>query len=355
MRTTIKDIANHLGISANTVSKALTGKSQISEKTRSLILETAARMNYTPNEAARALVRRELRVAAVFPLEPREFYQYVVGGIRQAAAELKDRKFHIIEYPYPSLESPEELRTILKSLQKEDIHALVLTCGHQFPVYRKELEHLGNEGIPIIYNTIFGEPGIAGLIGGVRMNTFVAGQMAAEFLGMVNPGKRKKKIALFVGDNNMLVHRECVEGFREDAAKYKLEVVSIYETHEEHKLAYKQTGHVMKHHPDLNGIYVTSYNALGVCNWFDSHPETRRIPILGQDLYPKLNEKLRSHSLTATLFQNQSEFGRESILFAFEYLTGLREKADCTRKFIPQLVLGCMVDNFRYYDQEFDS
>jgi LacI family transcriptional regulator len=45
VRTTIKDIANHLGFSANTVSKALTGKSQISEKTRALILETAAQMN----------------------------------------------------------------------------------------------------------------------------------------------------------------------------------------------------------------------------------------------------------------------------------------------------------------------
>ena len=353
MRTTIKDIANYLGISANTVSKALTGKSQISEKTRNLIIKTAAKMNYTPNETARSLVRRELRIAAVFPIEPREFYQYVLGGIRKAALELKDSKCHIVEYPFSSLETPEELRKVLKSLKKEDIHALVLTCSHQFNVYREELERIGKAGIPIIYNTIFGEDDIPGLVGGVRMNTYVAGQMAAEFLGMVIPPVKAmgKKIALFAGDKKMLVHRECIEGFSTDAEKYGLEVVNIYETHEDHELAYLQTGRLMRRQPDLGGIYVTSYNALGVCNWFDRHPKVRKVPVIGHDLYPKLNEKLRSHSLTATLFQNQAEFGKESIICAFEYLTGIRKREDCNKKIIPQLVLGCMVDNFPYYDQ----
>jgi LacI family transcriptional regulator len=352
MRTTIKDIANSLGLSANTVSKALTGKSQVSEKTRNLIIKTAARMSYSPNETARALVRRELRIAAVFPLEPGEFYRYVAGGIRKAALELKDSKCHILEYPFPSLETPEELRKVLTSLKKKRINALVLTCSHQFSVYREELERIGKAGIPIIYNTIFGDEDIPGLVGGVRMNTYAAGRMAAEFLGLVIPaGAKSRKIALFAGDKKMLVHRECIEGFSADAEKYGLEVLKIYETHENHTTAYRQTGNLMRRHPDLGGIYVTSYNALGVCDWFDNHPQVEKVPIIGQDLYPKLNEKLRSHSLTATLFQNQAEFGRESILFAFEFLTGSRKREDCSKKFIPQLVLGCMVDNFLYYDQ----
>jgi LacI family transcriptional regulator len=352
MRTTIKDIATYLGLSANTVSKALTGKSQISEKTRNLILQTAVRMNYTPNETARALVRRELRIAAVFPEEPWEFFRYLIDGIRKAAQELKDSKCHVTEYPFPSLESPGELRRVLKSLKKETINALVLTCGHQFSVYRKELEEIGRAGIPIMYNTIFGEENIPGLVGGVRMNTYVAGRMAAEFLGLAIPaGAKSRKIALFAGDKKMLVHRECIEGFSADAEKYGLEVSNIYETREDHAIAYRQTGNLMRRHPDLGGIYVTSYNALGVCNWFDSHPQVRKVPIIGQDLYPKLNEKLRSHSLTATLFQNQAEFGRESIQFAFEHLTGSRKPEGCSKKFIPQLVLGCMVDNFPDYDR----
>jgi ABC-type sugar transport system substrate-binding protein len=132
--------------------------------------------------------------------------------------------------------------------------------------------------------------------------------------------------------------------------KYNLEVVNIYETHEDHRIACRQTGDLMKRYPNLDGIYVTSYNGLGVCNWFDKHPEIKRIPIIGHDLYPKLNEKLRSHSLTATLFQNQAEFGRQCVMIASEYLIGIRRKEECTQKIIPQLVLGCMVDNFPGYD-----
>jgi hypothetical protein len=55
-------------------------------------------------------------------------------------------------------------------------------------------------------------------------------------------------------------------------------------------------------------------------------------------------------SLTATLFQDQFEFGWESVHFTFEYLTGLRRKEECVKKFIPQLVLSCMVDNFLMYN-----
>jgi DNA-binding LacI/PurR family transcriptional regulator len=352
MRTTIKDIANHLGFSANTVSKALTGKSQISEKTRTLILETAAQMNYTPNETARALVRKELRIAAVFPLGPREFFQYMIEGIRKAAWELKDSKCEITEYAYPSLETPEELRETLANLRYEKIDALVLTCSYQFHSYRKELEQIGSQGVPIIYNTITGEEDIPSLTGIIRMNTRIAGKMAAEFLGRVlNIQGEKRKVALMVGNKNMLVHQECVTGFCEDAEKYKLEVAEILETHEDRKIAYEQAGILMGHYPDLRGIYVTSYNSPGVCEWFERHPVNPPITIIGQDMYPRLNKKLRSNSLTATLFQNQFEFSRKSVLYAFEYLTGTRKKEDCSRKYLPQLVLGCMADNFPFYDR----
>jgi DNA-binding LacI/PurR family transcriptional regulator len=351
MRTTIKDIANHLGISANSVSKALRGKSKISDKTRTLILETAERMDYTPNETARAMVRKELRLAVVFPIEPREFFQYCTDGIRRAAWELKDSRCRILEYPYPSLETPEKLREILGSLATVKIDALVLTCSYQFDIYRHELEQIGRRGIPIIYNTISGDEDIPSLAGVVRMDTQVAGQMAAEFLGItIRSRAKKRKIALLVGNKNMLVHRECVSSFCANAEKHNLTVVAVYETHENRKIAHGQIGELIRRYPDLSGIYVTSYNSLGVCDWFDQHPADRKVIIIGQDLYPRLNNKLRAHTLTATLFQNQFEFNRESILFAFEYLTGIRKKEDCSKKFIPQLVLACMIDKFPYYD-----
>jgi LacI family transcriptional regulator len=53
---TIKDIAKTAGVSVTTVSRALNGYSDVSEKTRKKIEEIAKELNYSPNTLARSLV-----------------------------------------------------------------------------------------------------------------------------------------------------------------------------------------------------------------------------------------------------------------------------------------------------------
>ena len=55
MPVTIRDLAQHLGISMAAVSKALNGYSDVSESTRQAVIEAARELNYTPNVHARAL------------------------------------------------------------------------------------------------------------------------------------------------------------------------------------------------------------------------------------------------------------------------------------------------------------
>lgn len=57
----LKDIAEQTGFSVNTVSLALRGSPRIPDETRTVILQTAARLNYLPNQLAQSLVRRETR------------------------------------------------------------------------------------------------------------------------------------------------------------------------------------------------------------------------------------------------------------------------------------------------------
>src|SRR6266550_3018971 len=55
MPTTLADIARELGVSKMTVSRAINNHPEISHQTRARILEAAQRMNYRPNQLARAL------------------------------------------------------------------------------------------------------------------------------------------------------------------------------------------------------------------------------------------------------------------------------------------------------------
>lgn len=59
---TIKDIARIANVSYSTVSRALSGSRQISAETREKILRICEELGYTPNIAARSMVRKETRM-----------------------------------------------------------------------------------------------------------------------------------------------------------------------------------------------------------------------------------------------------------------------------------------------------
>ena len=67
-KVTIEDIANALGCSKTTVSRALSGKGRIGENTREQILNYAKSCGYKPNAAAKALAeKRSFNVGVVLP------------------------------------------------------------------------------------------------------------------------------------------------------------------------------------------------------------------------------------------------------------------------------------------------
>ena len=65
LMATIKDIAKAAGVSVTTVSRALNGHSDVSEKTRAKIKKLADEMLYRPNAVARSLVSKRTRTIGV--------------------------------------------------------------------------------------------------------------------------------------------------------------------------------------------------------------------------------------------------------------------------------------------------
>jgi LacI family repressor for deo operon, udp, cdd, tsx, nupC, and nupG len=87
-RPRIKDIAQRLGVSPATVSRALTGTGLVAEPTLSRIREAARAMNYRPNVSARNLrTRRSMSVLMVVRDIGNPFYLEVMKGVEQAARE----------------------------------------------------------------------------------------------------------------------------------------------------------------------------------------------------------------------------------------------------------------------------
>src|SRR3954468_19501187 len=85
---TITDIACQLGTSAMTVSRALTGKPEVSVEMRRKVMECAKTLGYQPNRLARSLVtQRSYMVGVVIPEIAHLFFADVISGIEEVLDE----------------------------------------------------------------------------------------------------------------------------------------------------------------------------------------------------------------------------------------------------------------------------
>ena len=86
MSVTIKDIARIAGVSANTVSRALNNKSEISRATKQKIIRIAREQGYSKNSVAASLAtRRTKTVGLIIPDICDPFYAEQARGVEKAA------------------------------------------------------------------------------------------------------------------------------------------------------------------------------------------------------------------------------------------------------------------------------
>jgi LacI family transcriptional regulator len=122
MAVRLKDIAKDLGVSTVTVSKVLRGHSDISERTRALVLERMRVLNYQPNMLARGLASgRSYAVGLVVPdlVHPffGEFAKALAGALRAS-----DRALILAS----SEEDPEIERQEIRTLLSRGVDVLVV-------------------------------------------------------------------------------------------------------------------------------------------------------------------------------------------------------------------------------------
>lgn len=89
MPTTLADIARALGVSKMTVSRAINNHPEISPETRKRILDAAQRMNYRPNQFARALTtNRSYLLGVIVPDLMHSYFAEICRGVEAIAKPL---------------------------------------------------------------------------------------------------------------------------------------------------------------------------------------------------------------------------------------------------------------------------
>src|SRR4029078_11453912 len=95
-KLSMKELAKELNVSVATVSKALSDSHEISEQTKTKVLDTAARLNYTLNPYASSLRNKKSKtIAVILPEVADNFFSLAINGI-QSVAEKKG--YHVLIY-----------------------------------------------------------------------------------------------------------------------------------------------------------------------------------------------------------------------------------------------------------------
>lgn len=92
----IKQLAEALGLSTSTISRAFRGNKEISESTKRRILEKAKELNYQPNHYASNLREQKSKtIAVIVPELANNYFSQAIHGIERVARE---NGYHILIY-----------------------------------------------------------------------------------------------------------------------------------------------------------------------------------------------------------------------------------------------------------------
>lgn len=334
-RVTIYDIASELKISIATVNRALTGKERVSEKTRERVFEAAQRMGFKPNSIARSLSRRSLRLAVVAFTSFPEFHNQMLQGVRESQQELMDFKVQVDYYNYdkgPS-NTPEGLDFLEDTLDhvvQEDYDGLLI-CARQV----KGFEKLRQKSICVatVVNDV--EPAYRKFC--IQYQGRVAGRMAAELLWHM--GNNSCPVAIATGSaGSTSIHSQILSGFREQISFTPLEIASIYYHHDNMDDAYTKTKRLLKDYPQLGGIYVDSFNSLGVVHAVKEAGRSKDLCLITSDIYEDMISFISQGIVRASIFQNQYEQGRQGLKLLYHIIADGIEVPDVL-SLPPQIIL----------------
>lgn len=253
-KTTIKDIANVLGITPSAVSKALNNHPRISEKTKKAVLQVADNLNYQPNHLATALRKGKSNlVGVIIPRANSNFFSSVIEKIEEV---LNKKGYNIIITQ--SNESYEKECKNIEALLFTQVDGIIASMANETVKldYYNKIKH---KGIPLI---LFdrGENDLD--VDYVGIDDYMSSHIVIDHL--VEQGC--KQIAHISGFSHTRIYKNRIRGYFDALKKHNLpfEENLIYECNLRQSDGRKIMQKIINRPNRPDGVYVSSdYAALG--------------------------------------------------------------------------------------------
>ena len=251
MRSGLKEIAQELGVSISTVSRAVNNKDNVSEEMKQKVQRAIAKHNYRPNQVARALRTQTTNTVAIVVPDIGEYFSEVIKGADRILAE-KGYSILLVD----THESKQIEENALEMLCQKCVDGIILAT-----VNDSEGEEFGTELEMNGIQTVFFDnvPNKKNGYNIVLLDNFKSSIMAVDHL--VEQGH--SRIAFLCGNLRETVARDRWNGFLSAMYGHNLEVdysLMVQCSYDEDE-AYKAAVELLRRreaHP-FSAIYASTY------------------------------------------------------------------------------------------------
>lgn len=317
---TMKDLAQHFGVSLSTIHKAIAGKPGVSEATRKKIVDYANENGYKLNAIAAYLKKKAVNIAVCLPALDKEnayFYDFVWQGYRRLMKEWRDLNIKIFEYPYRKDALSETLLNLDNYSNGDNMIHGLLTVAPWDDIGIKAINSLSSKGVSVVFVT--GDNQECKVYGTVGGDFYSAGLLMAEQIS--NILKPESRVLLIAGDPYISPHYLVTKGFEDFIRKYdvNISVKNLYGYGETTDLEKNITSYLRNEIPDgICCVFAKGsaalYKALKVTEL------AGKIPVIGSDIFDESVAGLKEGVFTNLIFKDPYKQGYLGAQMLCEYL-----------------------------------
>jgi len=214
--STLKDIANALGLSTSTISRALRDTHEISAKTKKIVLEYAEKINYRPNPIALSLKeRRSKSIGVVVSEVANHYFSQAINGIESIAYNLG---YHVIITQ--THESCDREKINIQHLASRSVDGLLVSLSAETND-TIHLQNLHKRGLPMVFFDRITED--------IETHKVIANNEKGAFEAteyLINKGC--KRIAHLTSSDHLSISVERLSGYKQALAKHHMPVEDAY-------------------------------------------------------------------------------------------------------------------------------
>lgn len=324
-QVTLKQIAEILGISVTTVSKALKDYTDVSQDTKKKVKELATSLNYQPNAMALSLRNQESKtIGLIIPEISHPFFGNVIDGVIE---EAENNGYLVIILQ--SNESFELETKQIEMLLNKRVDGILMSLSNETDSV-EAINRIIENDTPIV---LFDKISKMVKCSKVTIDDQKAAYQATELL--IKSGC--KKIAHFRGPLNPQGSIDRFIGYKKALDNYDMEydpslVYICNRISAQEGIDYAQQ--VLKDHPDVDGIFaITDLVAAGAMSYFNKNgiDVPNQVAIIGFSNWPI--SSLLTPSLS-TVDQPGTQIGKESLNILLNEISSKKKKEPIEHCFI---------------------